>query len=459
MALKHAEPVLAVDAASGWPGDPPGSGLGELKRRIWFTLGALALFRLGTFLPIQGLDPVTLAEVYARGYGDILHILNTFSGPIWPIYGDVFHIINEFSGNALGRLSIFSLGVMPYVAAFLIMRLMALVVPGLEGLRIGGESGRRRFDGRVRQLTLLIAALQAYAIAIVLEGLTGSTGSLVQEPGLVFRVVTVLTLTGGAMLLVWLGDQISRHGLGNGVLLIILAGLAAKVPFALAGIFEFTRTGTISVAFLMVLGITAVGVTVLIVFMESATRRIVVEHPTRKGGSRVFGGDRPHLPLKLNPAGIIPPVFASLLMPVAVTLAYVAMDSAWLDWLRPALRLFGPDRPMYLLLFAFLIVLACFRFRPSAGDPEALARALKASGNQIMGVRPGRNTAEYLAYVQDHLTAIGAAYLIGVCVVAELLVPAHLWFVPAGGVGAVIMVLVTRDLAAAIYLHSQWRRT
>ena len=459
MALKHAEPALAVDAASGWPGDPPGSGYGELKRRIWFTLGALALFRLGTYLPMPGLDPVTSAELFSRGYGDVLHIFDTSSGANWPVYGGVLHVINEFSGNALGRMSIFSLSVMPYVAAFLIMRLMALVFPGLEGLRTGGEPGRRRFDGHIRQLTLLIAALQAYAIAIALESMSGATGTLAQEPGLVFRVGTVLTLACGTMVLVWLGEQISRHGLGNGVLLIILAGLAAKVPFALAGIFEFARTGAISGAMLMVLGVAAVAATALIVFMESATRRIVVEHPTRRTGSRMFGGDDPHLPLKLNPAGVIPPLFASLLMPVPFALASIEIDSRWLEWLSPTLRLFGPGQPLYLFLFALLIALACFRFRPPAGDPGALARSLKSSGNVIRGVRPGRNTAEYLAYVQDHLTAIGAVYLIGVCAIAELLVPDHLWFFPGGGVGTVVMVLVTRDLAATIYQYSQLRRS
>jgi preprotein translocase subunit SecY len=407
----------------------------ELKKRIWFTLGALVVYRLCTYVPLPGIDPVILQDVFRQFQGSIT---------------DMF---NMFSGGALQRMSIIALNIMPYISASIIMQLMTSISPTLGALKKEGESGRKKINQYTRYGTVLLTAIQGYALASGLEGLTGSTGaSAVIDPGMFFRATTVITLTGGTMFLMWLGEQITARGVGNGISLIIFAGIVAELPRALAGTLELGRTGAL--APLVILGILALAVSLIffIVFMERAQRRLIVQYPRRQQGNRMTQGDQSHLPLKLNTAGVIPPIFASSLLIMPVTVASFSTEGGP-EWLGTVTAMLGQGQPLYIAFYVALIMFFSFFYTAIVFNPEDTADNLKRFGGFIPGIRPGERTAEYLDYVLTRLTTVGAIYLSIVCVIPELLivnlgVPFYL-----GGTSLLIVVNVTMDTVGQIHSH------
>jgi len=406
----------------------------ELRKRIWFTLSALIIYRLGTFIPLPGIDPVILEDIFARQAGSILGIFNMFSG------------------GALGRMTIFALNIMPYISAAIIMQLMTAVSPRLEQLKKEGEQGRKKINQYTRYGTVLLAAVQAYGLAVGLEGMSGASGSAVISPGLFFRATTVITIVGGTIFLMWLGEQITARGVGNGISLIIFSGIVAGLPRALASTFELGRTGALPTLLIIGLIIMAVAVIWFIVFMERAHRRVVVQYPKRQQGTRMTGGESSHLPLKLNTSGVIPPIFASslLLMPATFIGFSSGQGPEWLTFIGAYL---GRGQPVYLLLFVSLIVFFCFFYTAIVFNPADTADNLKKYGGFIPGIRPGKNTADYLDYVLTRLTVVGAAYLALVCILPEILIAK--WQVPFyfGGTSLLIVVSVTMDTVAQIHSH------
>jgi preprotein translocase subunit SecY len=326
----------------------------ELKKRIWFTLGALVIYRLGTYIPAPGIDPVVLEEIFQQQAGGILGMFNMFAG------------------GALGRMTIFALNIMPYISAAIIMQLMTAISPSLEQLKKEGEAGRKKINQYTRYGTVVLAAVQAYGIAVGLEGMRGASGSAVIDPGLYFRFTTVVTLTGGTIFLMWLGEQITQRGVGNGISLIIFSGIVANLPAALASTLELGRTGALSAAFIVFLLIMAVAVITFIVFMERAQRRIVVQYPKRQVGSKMFGGESTHLPMKINPSGVIPPIFASSLLLMPLTVAGFAGGGGpeWLTWVTAML---GRGQPLYLGIYVGLIVFFTFFYTTIVFNPADTA--------------------------------------------------------------------------------------
>ena len=410
----------------------------ELNSRIWFTLAALVIYRVGTYVPIPGIDPVVLEDVFTQ-----------------QLSGGIIDIFNTFSGGALERMTIFALNVMPYISASIIMQLMTAVSPTLDQLKKEGESGRKKINQYTRYGTVLLAAIQAYGLAVGLEALSGSGGApLIGDPGLFFRASTVITVVGGTMFLMWLGEQITARGVGNGISLIIFAGIVANLPVALAGTFELNRTGALPTLLVIFLLLMVVAVISAIVFMERAQRRIIVQYPKRQAGNRMFGGESSHLPLKLNTAGVIPPIFASSLRFMPVTVVGFAGAGGGPEWLQPVIQLLGRGQPLYLLLFTSMIVFFCFFYTAIVFNPQDTADNLKKYGGFVAGIRPGKNTADYLDYVLTRLTVIGAAYLAGVCILPEFLyitnpsIPFTL-----GGTSLLIVVTVTMDTVAQIHSH------
>ena len=375
----------------------------ELKKRLWFTLGALIVYRLGTYIPLPGIDPNILSDIFNRQAGGILGMFNMFSG------------------GALGRMTIFALNIMPYISASIIMQLMTAVMPTLDALKKEGESGRKKINQYTRYLTVLITAGQAYGLAVGLEGMQSSAGTAVIDPGLFFRFTTVVTLVGGTIFLMWLGEQITARGVGNGISLIIFAGIVAELPSALAGTLELGRTGALSAALIVGLLIASVAVIFFVVFMERSQRRIIIQYPKRQHGSRMTPGESSHLPLKLNTAGVIPPIFASsiLLMPITL-IGFTAGQGP--EWLTTVSAFLGRGQPLYLLIYVSLIVFFAFFYTAVVFNPVDTADNLKKYGGFIPGIRPGKNTAEYLDKVLTRLTVVGAAYLAVVCILPEILI-------------------------------------
>ena len=406
----------------------------ELKKRIWFTLAALVVYRLGTYIPIPGIDAAVLAEIFDQQSGGLLGMFDMFSG------------------GALGRMTIFALNIMPYISASIIMQLMTAVSPKLEALKKEGDQGRKKINQYTRYGTVVLAAVQAYGLAVGVEGMRGASGSAVIDPGMFFRVTTVITVVGGTMFLMWLGEQITSRGIGNGISLIIFAGIVANLPTALASLFELSRTGAISAAFIIILLLLAVATVAFIVFMERAQRRIIVQYPKRQQGNKMYGGDSSHLPLKLNTAGVIPPIFASslLLMPATVASFGGSGDSEWLNFISAYL---GHGQPLYLALYVGMIVFFCFFYTAIVFNPEETADNLKRYGGFIPGIRPGKNTAEYLDHVLTRLTVLGAAYLAAVCLLPELLISQYAVPFYFGGTSLLIVVNVTMDTVAQIQSH------
>jgi len=406
----------------------------ELKKRIWFTLGALIVYRLGTYIPLPGIDPAAVADIFNRQAGGILGMFNMFAG------------------GALGRMTIFALNIMPYISASIIMQLMTTVMPQLEALKKEGEAGRKRINQYTRYLTVVITAAQAYGLAVGLEGMQSSVGAAVIEPGLFFRFVTVITLVGGTLFLMWLGEQITARGVGNGISLIIFAGIVAGLPRALAGTLELGRTGALSAGLIIVLLVMAVAVIFFIVFVERAQRRIIVQYPKRQQGNRMSAGESSHLPLKINTAGVIPPIFASSLLLMPIT-AIGFMAGQGPEWLTTVSAYLGRGQPLYLAIYIGLIVFFAFFYTAVVFNPSDTADNLKKYGGFIPGIRPGKNTAEYLDRVLTRLTVIGAAYLAFVCLLPEILISQFAVPFYFGGTSLLIVVTVTMDTVAQVQSH------
>ncbi len=406
----------------------------ELKKRIWFTLAVLVVYRLGTYIPIPGIDPDVLAEIFRQNQGGILGMFDMFAG------------------GAFGRMTIFALNVLPYISASIIMQLLTTVSPRLEQLKKEGDAGRKKINQYTRYGTVLLAAVQSYGMAVGLENMAAGGASAVIEPGLFFRLSTVVTVTGGTIFLMWLGEQITARGIGNGISLIIFAGIVANLPAALATTLELGRTGALSGGFIMLLLVMVIGVIAFIVFIERAQRRITVQYPKRQVGTRMFGGEASHLPLKLNTAGVIPPIFASSLLLLPITMASFSAQQGP-GWLLDVTTLLGRGQPLYLAIYVGLIVFFCFFYTAVVFNPTDTADNLKKYGGFIPGIRPGRNTAEYLDYILSRLTTVGALYLAAVCLLPEILISNYAVPFYFGGTSLLIVVNVATDTVTQVQSH------
>ena len=406
----------------------------ELKKRIWFTLGALIVYRLGTYIPIPGIDPVALQEIFQQQQQGILGMFNMFSG------------------GALGRMTIFALNIMPYISASIIIQLLTTVSPHLEALKKEGEAGRKKINQYTRYGTVFLTAIQGYGIAVGLEGLTASTGTVVIDAGLWFRFTAVVTLIGGTIFLMWLGEQITARGVGNGISLIIFAGIVAELPSAMVATLELGRTGAISALLIIFLIVMVVAVITFIVFMERAQRRILIQYPKRQVGNRMFGGEATHLPLKLNTAGVIPPIFASSLLLLPATLASFSAQGGP-EWVTTLTALIGHGQPLYMALYVAGIVFFCFFYTAIVFNPADTADNLKKYGGFVPGIRPGQRTADYLDYVLTRLTVVGAAYLSAVCLLPEILISQYAVPFYFGGTSLLIVVSVTMDTVSQVQSH------
>ncbi len=406
----------------------------ELKKRIWFTLGALIVYRLGTYIPVPGIDPTVLADIFRQQQGGILGMFDMFSG------------------GALGRMTIFALNIMPYISASIIMQLMTAVSPHLEALKKEGEAGRKKINQYTRYGTVVLAMFQAFGIAAGLEGMTSSVGPAVADPGFFFRISTVVSLTGGTMFLMWLGEQITARGVGNGVSLIIFSGIVANLPHALAATLELGRTGALSTGLIILVFILAVAIITLMVFVERAQRRVVVQYPKRQVGNKMFGGESSHMPLKLNTSGVIPPIFASSLLLLPLTIASFTANQGP-EWLQQITARLAHGQPLYIILYVALIVFFAFFYTAIVFNPTETADNLKKYGGFIPGIRPGKNTADYLDYVLTRLTVLGAVYLSVICVLPEWLISYFAVPFYFGGTSLLIVVSVTMDTVAQIHSH------
>ncbi len=403
----------------------------ELRQRIFFTLAMLVVARLGTYIPMPGIDPSRLQQLISQQHGGLL---------------DVFNVL---AGGAVQRMAIFALGIMPYISASIIIQLMTTVFPKLDELKKEGEVGRKTLNQYTRYGTVGLAAMQALGIAIGLEHLNG----IVTDPGWAFRITAVITLTGGTILLMWIGEQITSRGVGNGISLIIFAGIVARFPTAIQQLLESARTGAIGPMLIIAIIAGIAGLVLFIVFMERAQRRLLVQYPKRQVGNRMFGGEASHLPLKLNVSGVIPPIFASsiLLMPTTVASFYSQSGGSWL---ATVLAYVGPGRPLYLLLYAVMILFFSFFYTSIIFNPEETAENLKKYGGFIPGIRPGKKTAEYIDYVLTRITVIGSIYLAFVCIIPEFLRTSYgTALMPLGGTSILIIVSVTMDTVAQIQSH------
>jgi len=403
----------------------------ELKKRLWFTIGALVVFRIGAYIPVPGVDPVALAEMFHRNAGGIAGMLDVFSG------------------GSIGRMSILALSIMPYISASIIMQILTTVVPSLEALKKEGEAGRKKINQYTRYGTVVLAAFQAYGIAVGLESQPG----VVHDPGLFFRFVTIVTLVGGTLLLMWLGEQITQRGVGNGVSLVIFAGIVAALPNALVQTLELGRTGALSALFIIALAVGVIVVVAVVVFVETAQRRIVVQYPKRQVGNRMYGGEASHLPLKINTSGVIPPIFASSLLLFPATIASFQGNNGEAGIAQFFATYLAHGQPLYLLAYVGLIVFFCFFYTTVVFNPADTAENLKKNGGFVPGIRPGKNTAEYLEYILNRLTVIGALYLSAVCILPELLIARGGVPFYFGGTSLLIVVSVTLDTVTQIQAH------
>lgn len=408
----------------------------ELQQRIWFTLGALVVYRLGTYIPIPGVDSAILADVFDQAGG-----------------AGVLGMFDMFAGGALGRMSIFALNIMPYISASIIVQLLTAVLPSFEQMKKDGEAGRKKLNQYTRYGTVVLAAVQAIGLATGVAGFVGPNGPAVADPGAVFYISTVVTIVGGTMFLMWLGEQVTARGVGNGISLIIFAGIVANLPQALAQLFELSRNGSMSAAFLIALLVLVVGVIFFVVFMERAQRRLIVQYPKRQMGNRMVGGESSHLPLKLNTAGVIPPIFASSLLLLPATFQSLGDAGNLPAWLQAALVAIAPGSTLYLIIYLSMIVFFCFFYTSIVFNPEETADNLRKYGGFIPGIRPGKNTALYLEYVLERLTVVGAAYLAAVCLLPELLRTQYAVPFYFGGTSLLIIVSVTMDTVAQIQSH------
>jgi preprotein translocase subunit SecY len=404
---------------------------GDLKKRLLFLLGALIVFRIGAHIPVPGIDPSKLAELFQSQQGGILGMFNMFSG------------------GALSRFTIFALGIMPYISASIIMQLMTAVSPQLESLKKEGQAGQRKITQYTRYGTLLLAIFQATGISIALESQAG----LVMDPGLMFRLTTVVTLVTGTMFLMWLGEQVTERGLGNGISIIIFAGIAAGLPGSVAGLLELVRTGAMHPLTALAVTVAVVLVTWAVCFVERGQRKILVNYAKRQVGNKIYGGQTSHLPFKLNMAGVIPPIFASSIILFPATLAgwFGSNDGAY--WLKDIAATLSPGQPIYVLLYMSAIVFFCFFYTALQYNPKETADNLKKSGAFVPGIRPGDQTAKYLERILLRLTLAGAVYVALVCLLPEFLILK--WNVPFyfGGTSLLIIVVVTMDFMAQVQAY------
>ena len=407
----------------------------ELKNRLWFTLGALIVFRLGTYIPVPGVDASVMGEILRQHGGGILGMFDMFTG------------------GALGRMTVFALNIMPYISASIIIQLMTAAVPQLESLKKEGESGRKKLNQYTRYLTVLIALFQAWGISVGLEGMRGSFGPAVADPGMFFRISCVITLTGGTLFLMWLGEQITARGIGNGTSLIIFTGIVANLPSAMATLLELGRTGALSTFFIIAFIFIAFAVIGLVVFMERAQRRIPVQYPKRQVGNRQFGGEASHLPLKLNTSGVIPPIFASSLLLLPATIAGFSADPADDGILTRITNALAHGQPLYMALYMALIIFFAFFYTAVVFNPTETADNLKKHGGFIPGIRPGQSTSDYFDRVLTRLTAVGAIYLCVVCMLPEILISNYGVPFYFGGTSLLIIVSVTMDTVAQVQSH------
>lgn len=404
----------------------------ELKKRIWFTLGALIVYRLGTYIPLPGMNPDAVADLFKQ----------TQSG--------VLGLFNMFSGGAVGRLAIFALAIMPYISASIIIQLLSSVVPTFEALKKEGEAGRKILNQYTRYLTLVLALFQAWGIGVGLQG----SGNLVLEPGPFFLISTTITLVGGTMFLLWLGEQITSRGIGNGTSMIIFAGIIAEFPAQLAQTLELGRQGAISTGLLLLVMVMAVCVIAFVVFVERAQRRLLINYPKRQVGNRMYEGQTSFLPLKLNTAGVIPPIFASSLLLLPTTIASFSQASGGTGILATMATYLAHGRPLFMFLYAALIIFFCFFYTAIVFNPVETADNLKKHGGFMPGIRPGGRTAEHIDRVLTRITVLGAAYLTIVCLIPEFMITyAQIPIILLGGTSLLIVVTTTMDTVAQVHGH------
>lgn len=407
----------------------------ELKKRLMFTMLALIVFRLGTFIPLPGIDPDILKQIFSKNSGGILGMFNMFAG------------------GALERMTIFALNIMPYISASIILQLAQSIIPSLSAMKKEGESGQRKITKYTRYLTVLITIIQGYGIAVGLEGMVGDRGgSAVINPGFIFKFTTIVSLVGGTMFIVWLGEQITSRGVGNGASLIITVGIIANIPTALGKTFELGRVGSLSVAVIFGLLVMAIGLVYAIIFIERSSRKIPIQYPKRQVGNKMTTAESSHLPLKINPTGVIPPIFASslLLLPITIVNLTAKDGSSWLVTLGQMLQ---QGQPLYMAIYSFLIIFFAFFYTAIVFNPEDTADNLKKHGGFVAGIRPGKNTAEYLDYVITRLTVLGATYLTVLCILPEILVSKLSVPFILGGTTLLIVVQVTMDFVNQVQSH------
>ena len=406
----------------------------ELKKRLLFTIGALIVFRLGTFLPIPGINPLSLQQFFEQQSSGILGIFDTFSG------------------GALGRMGIFALGVMPYISASIIMTLLQSSIPSLKALKEQGTKGRKQIIQYSRYLTVLISMLQGYGVAIGLETMQVTTGNIVIDPGLFFRFTTVITLVGGTVFLMWLGEQITSRGIGNGISLIITAGIVANLPRAVSSTLGLGRSGELSPAFILLILILVLSLIIFIVFIEKGQRRLVVQYPKRQVGNKIYGGQSSHLPLKINTAGVIPVIFASSILLLPSTMTGFSAGSSSDTFLMISSYL-GRGQPLYLLFFATMVIFFAFFYTAIVFDPKEQSENLRKYGGFIPGIRPGENTTNYIDFVLTRLTVVGALYLTFVSILPEILISKTSIPFYLGGTSLLIVVVVMMDFITQIQSH------
>lgn len=419
----------------------------ELKKRLWFTLFALIIYRIGSYIPLPGIDPAAMSEIARQNAGGILGMFDMFSG------------------GALSRMTIFALNIMPYISASIIMQLMTTISPQLEALKKEGEIGRKKINQYTRYGTVILATLQAYAIAVGLPKMFGSQYSAVIDPGVLFTVSTVITLVGGTLFLMWLGEQITSRGVGNGTSLIIFTGIVANLPYAVVSTLELSRSGALSVTLLMLLGAMVAAVIAFIVFVERAHRRVPIQYPKRQvTAGKMTSGETSYMPLKLNSAGVIPPIFASSLLLLPVTIASFIAPSAptqapeglwqtFVSYLAAIPQHLGHGRPLYIAMYVGLIVFFCFFYTAIIFNPNETAENLKKNGGFIPGIRPGASTADFFDHILVRLTVIGAAYISFICVLPEILISQMSVPFYFGGTSLLIVVSVTLDTVAQVHSH------
>ena len=413
-----------------------GGKLTELKNRLLFVLGAMMVFRIGAHIPVPGIDPSALAALFAQQKGTIL---------------DMF---NMFSGGALQRFSVFALGIMPYISASIIVQLLSKVIPSLEQLSKEGAAGRRKITQYTRYGTLMLATFQGLGVAIMLESqVAPGNAAVVVDPGMIFRMTTVFTLVTGTLFLMWLGEQVTERGIGNGISMIIFAGIVAGLPAAIGGTLELARTGEMNAGLILLLFAIALGVTAFVVFVERGQRRITVNYAKQQRGRQMFAPQSSHLPLKVNMAGVIPPIFASSIILFPATIGGWFGNAPGMGWLQDISATLSPGQPLYVIFYAVAIVFFCFFYTAIMFNPRETAENLKKSGAFIPGIRPGEKTAQYIDSVLGRLTLVGAAYITLVCLLPEFLILS--WNVPFyfGGTSLLIIVVVVMDFMAQMQAH------